>query len=257
MRCSVVVPTYNRRNLLRSTLQSLSDVTFDRDSFEVIVSDDGSSDDTQSVVRSFEHSLNLKYGYMRDDGFRAARARNLGARLADGDLLVFCDAGVVVKPDFLTGHVAAHSAPENRLGIGYIANIYNHLPSEPIPSGVGGDPRERCFQKCEDNLGRLPAPWALAWTANVSMPRSAFHEVGGFDENYKSWGVEDSDLALRLQRAGNLITLVRGAVVYHLDHEPPANKAASNRANKEYLHAKIGSPETLRFIDTTSINLNL
>ena len=96
LRCTVIVPTYNRRRLLELTLDSLAGQDLPRDRFEVLVVDDGSSDDTADVVREFEDRLDLRYFYQPDEGYRVARARNVGIRHARGEICVFVDSGVLL-----------------------------------------------------------------------------------------------------------------------------------------------------------------
>jgi glycosyltransferase involved in cell wall biosynthesis len=79
---SVIIPTYNRRDELRQTLEALAAQEFPAAEFEVIVADDGSSDDSAEVAASFDGPLRLKYVWQEDLGHRCAAARNFGARQA-------------------------------------------------------------------------------------------------------------------------------------------------------------------------------
>jgi cellulose synthase/poly-beta-1,6-N-acetylglucosamine synthase-like glycosyltransferase len=90
---SVIIPTYNRTELLRRTLDALTEQSISRDEFEVIVSDDGSTDNTSAVVQSFADRLDVRYCHQQDRGYRVAEARNAGARLASAPILVFLDSG--------------------------------------------------------------------------------------------------------------------------------------------------------------------
>lgn len=93
MKASIVIPTYNRAGLLRRTLASLARQTGADGDFEVIVADDGSSDDTAAVAGSFGGPFPLRYYHQADEGYRAAAARNGGARLARHEVLLFLDSG--------------------------------------------------------------------------------------------------------------------------------------------------------------------
>src|SRR5690606_21531442 len=128
------VPTYNRAGLLEGTLQRLAAQYSVISSFETIVSDDGSSDDTFGLVKSFERVLDLRYVYARDDGFRVARARNLGAGLASGDILLFCDSGVLPCNGWIAAHLQAHRQSARALVIGPVLGLYEDDPDR--------DPRE-------------------------------------------------------------------------------------------------------------------
>jgi glycosyltransferase involved in cell wall biosynthesis len=72
---SVVIPTYNRRDELRQTLETLTAQEFPAKEFEVIVADDGSSDDSAEVARSFDGPLQVKYVFQEDLGYRAGAAQ--------------------------------------------------------------------------------------------------------------------------------------------------------------------------------------
>jgi glycosyltransferase involved in cell wall biosynthesis len=74
----------------------------------VIVGDDGSSDETAEVVRSFGQRLRMCYHFQEDLGFRAGAARNAGARLASAPVLAFLDTGSLASADFVRAHCEAH-----------------------------------------------------------------------------------------------------------------------------------------------------
>ena len=114
---SIVIPTYNRSALLRKNLELLCDQTLPRQDYEVIVADDGSSDDTLEVVESFCDRLTLDYHYQDDLGFRAAAARNAGAKLAHAPVLVFLDTGTFPGRGYAEGHLRAHTPPAPHLGV--------------------------------------------------------------------------------------------------------------------------------------------
>jgi glycosyltransferase involved in cell wall biosynthesis len=276
MPVSVIVPTYNRARLLEKTLASLERQTLRRESIDVVVVDDGSSDATKEVVTSFERTLPLKYVYQPDLGFRVARARNLGIKLAEGDVCVFVDSGVVLDAGCLAAHARAHEESRERLAvIGYVLGFsqdaenavdLHELVARHGEEGIFaelarhpeyGDPREEVYRACGDDIGTLPAPWVLYWTCNVSVARSSLVEVGGFDENYRSWGCEDVDLGLSLFRAGVRFALSRVALALHYPH-PKSREAnvRSSTANRQYLHSKYGMRATELLLTERCVNVN-
>src|SRR5437764_3267862 len=113
---SIVIPTYNRREMLRQALESLAGQDVPPGEFEVIVADDGSSDGTGEMVAALPGELPLRYRFQEDLGFRVAAARNAGARLATAPVLAFLDAGTVPGPGFVRGHLAAHAGTQRELG---------------------------------------------------------------------------------------------------------------------------------------------
>jgi glycosyltransferase involved in cell wall biosynthesis len=258
-RISVIVPTYNRCSMLQQTLESLAGQRFPSDEFEVIVADDGSSDDTAGMVRSFSGRLRLRYCFQDDEGYRVAAARNAGARLASSPVLAFVDSGTLTGPDFVRGHLAAHAAG-HRAVVGYcygyrplddmswLTEALAELEPAQVVQRYGEDPsfadfRQSEFARTGDDLGRLAAPWFLFWTVNCSVPADIFWEVGGFDENYRSWGGEDTELGYRLFRRGVPFAVTRGAWTIELPHERHLNNNfQSVGRNGRYFLKKHGEP---------------
>jgi GT2 family glycosyltransferase len=272
--CSFIVTTYNRAELLRKTLTSIYTSDTSKDTFEVVVVDDGSSDHALDVVRTFEHHQNIKYVRQPDDGFQLARARNLGIAIAEGEICIFTDPGILISPAFIHAHRDAHRLAKNTIALGILVGIYNCTEREQTwlnrcaPDRVGDflaapesrdmivDPRQKCFAVCGNDLNKLPMPWAFSWTANVSMRRNSILAAGGFDENYRSWGQEDNDMALALHKGGANFSLVPDAIALHLPHEVDGENSKTNANNKRYLHDKYRMRETELYMNSSSLILN-
>ncbi len=201
MRLSVVVPTYDRSAALRACLGALAAQTLPRDRFEVLVVDDGSTDDTEAVVRRFKATLPVRYLRQPANRGRAA-ARNRGIREATGDVVVFVDSDVFPVPGFLRAHAEIHERCHRAVGRGPLL-LTVHL-DDPL-----GRPA----------LLRDPSPSFLD-TANASVRREHLLAAGGFDEEFRHYGWEDVDLGLRLQRLGLRRVFDRRALAYH--YQPPA-----------------------------------
>jgi glycosyltransferase involved in cell wall biosynthesis len=253
-RISVIIPTYNRREMLRQMLESLARQRTAPGEFEVIVADDGSSDGTEDLVDSFSGQLRLRYHFQEDRGFRVAAARNAGARLATAPVLAFLDAGTVPGPDFVRGHLTAHPlALLHRAVIGYCfgyqpfsepalvageiaslgpAEVQRRRADEPSFSDV----RHAVFAAVDFDAGRMAAPWFLFWSMNCSVSADAFWAAGGFDEAYQSWGGEDTELGYRMFRQGTGFLISREAWTIELPHERRlvANRQSMMR-NARYL----------------------
>lgn len=224
---SIVIPTYNRSALLRKNLELLCDQTLPRQDYEVIVADDGSSDDTLEVVESFCDRLTLDYHYQDDLGFRAAAARNAGAKLAHAPVLVFLDTGTFPGRGYAEGHLRAHTppAPHGRAVFGQTFGYPDIFDVHGVQATTGvfealatATPEQLCARNAGDesfqdprvselapigfDLRRRAFPHELMWSANISVSTAAFWEVGGFDEGYRGWGMEDVDLGFKLHLAG-------------------------------------------------------
>jgi glycosyltransferase involved in cell wall biosynthesis len=262
--CSVVIPTYNRKKLLRDTLESLTQQTLPRQRFEVLVVDDGSSDGTEQAVAEFAARLNVRYFFQEDQGFRVATARNLGIAHARGRVCVFIDSGVQAHPGCLAAHLHSHDSagfPVAVIGYVYGFNLdeadTDRIEMDIDPRDPGGtidmlekrhqwrDIREKFYAKYTDDFADLPAPWVIFWTCNVSAGTRQLRSIGGFDEAFRSWGGEDLDLGYRLHRAGARLVLNRKASAIHLPHEKKyeVNEDSAGH-NYRYIATKYGTPIT-------------
>jgi validoxylamine A glucosyltransferase len=248
-RIAVVVPTYNRAELLRGTLRALATQELPKEQYEVVVSDDGSSDGTAQVVADFAELLQIGYTRQDDEGFRAGAARNAGARLARAPVLVFTDTGLLPGPHYLSAHLAAHEGVPADPGAAVIGYTYGYQPGREVPGLAelvgrlspeeivrhygshpdGWDIRHLGFAKLRFDLGRSPAPWQLFWSLNCSVSAAAFGAVGGFDEAFRTWGSEDLELGYRLFRRGARFTLNREA--WAVDSPHPRSADSTGTAN--------------------------
>ncbi|MEK4513961.1 glycosyltransferase family 2 protein [Paenibacillus sp. FSL H8-0122] len=123
---SVVIPTYNKLSDLESTLSGFTQQT--NKNFEIVVADDGSTDNTQKMIRSFSHQMNIVYSY--DESKGRASARNRGLQLASGDLIVFVDSDRIPSSSFLEEHCNALRAKEKIVSIGSKYSILRKYTSK-------------------------------------------------------------------------------------------------------------------------------
>ncbi|GAA4225795.1 glycosyltransferase [Actinomadura meridiana] len=232
-RIAVIVPTYNRSELLRRTLAALVRQRIPVGEFEVVVSDDGSSDDTGDVVAGFADELQLEYHFQENLGFRASAARNAGARRTSAPVLAFVDAGVLPGPDFLSAHLSAQLS--GSAVVGYIFGYQPDGPAAPLDETAwtlapeqlvrryGDSPefrdvRHLALERFDFDLGSCAVPWQWFWSGNCSVRAADFWAVGGFDEDFRSWGGEDTELAYRLFRHGARFVVSRAAWAIEAPH---------------------------------------
>lgn len=260
-RASVVIPTFNRAPLLAETLRGLARQDLDPAEYEVIVVDDGSTDETAAVAESFARRMRLTYLYQEDKGFRVAKARNAGARIAAADALVFIDTGAVVGPGYLRRHLdALGDGRERRAVVGYayayrpedptagLAQMSGRLLPERLLDVYAHDPsfwdiRHGAFLRSEWDLRRLAVPWILLWATNCSIRAEDYWAVGGFDEDFQRWGVEDMELGYRLHRHGVRFELSPESWVVETPHERDwSGNAEGNRHNITQMLGKHRDP---------------
>jgi glycosyltransferase involved in cell wall biosynthesis len=263
--CSVIIPTYNRAGLLARTLDSLVRQDLPRADFEVLVVDDGSSDQTAELAQSYRDRLELRYFFQPDEGWRVAQARNVGISHAAGEVCVMVDSGVLLHSGCLRAHLDSHRRAEGPVAVvGYVygfgtegaeaAEMIRTLDEGGFadPDGVIGlmretgrwlDVRELFYAKYADDFAGLPAPWIVWWTCNVSAPTDRLRAVGGFDEQIRSWGGEDLELAYRLHLDGVRFVLNRAASSIHYPHGSSlAVSMAGAREVHRYVARKHGTP---------------
>ena len=178
---SVIIPTYNRCDLVQKALQSVFAQTYH--DFEVVVVDDGSTDDTRAVV---EGRTRVRYLFQENAG--PAKARNVGIRQARGDMIAFLDSDDVWWPEFLKTQVEVLSRyPE--VGLVCARSIVGEKESKYFPctqEPFVGDLYRKLF---EQSFIRTPA---------TVLRKSCLDVVGGFNESYRCF--EDYDLWLRIAR---------------------------------------------------------
>jgi GT2 family glycosyltransferase len=193
---SVVIPTYQRRELVRLALAALARQTVAPADYEVIVSIDGSTDGTREMIERLDMPYALASIWCENRG-RAA-ACNAGIALARGHLLVLLDDDMAPAPGFLEAHLRAHVHP-SRLGVLGAVPIAIEPDSPPLRRYIGTK-----FNRHLDKIGRDEYTLDLRdfYSGNFSVRADVMAEVGGFDEAFRAYGNEDLELFLRLSRSG-------------------------------------------------------
>lgn len=253
---SVIVTTYERPDALDVVLRGLS-AQSDRD-FEVVIADDGSGPATAGVVNGWRRRLGvlLRHVHQEDNGFRAAEARNRALAIAEGDYVVFLDGDCLPRADFIARHralaepgwfVAGNrillTADLTRVVLVGGEKVEDWSAGRLFSAWLGGEiNRLAPLVTLPDGAWRRTAParWQGARTCNLAAWTRDLIAVDGFDANYQGWGLEDTDLALRLMRAGIKRKDGRFATgVFHLWH--PENDRSQLPENQRRLDAVIAS----------------
>jgi len=215
---SIVVTTYNRDDALAAVLRSLAGQADPE--FEVVVADDGSRPSTALLVETWKGRVGrrLEHVWHEDRGFRAAEIRNRAVLLARGSYIIFLDGDCLARPDFVARHRALAEA-------GYFVAGNRVLLSDAMTRKVLAErlPVERwpllrwLGARLAGGINRLAAlltlplgparlwrkdRWEGVRSCNLAVWRDDLVRVDGFDADYQGWGREDSDLVVRLLRAG-------------------------------------------------------
>lgn len=189
--------TYNRAALLERVLEAAFDQTVPDDAYEVVLVDDGSSDETPSVIQRARSRATCAFTVVSQANRGLAGARNAGIARATGERIIFIDDDVLVLPNFVAEHLRSHAAHPKAIVRGGAIEV--------------------------ESFDDLPPPvWSIKnysgnyfWTTNVSVPLATLRAIGGFDESFSEYGWEDIDVGLRLRGAGVKAVFNPRALVYH------------------------------------------
>jgi glycosyltransferase involved in cell wall biosynthesis len=220
---SVVVPTYNQAAALTASLPPLLAQELPAASYEVVVVDDGSTDDTARTLAA----LSATAGGLRILTLPVNRgrsgARNAGIAAARGRIVIFVDGDIIVRRDFLACHLEMHRARGSW--------VVSRGPVVPVASPADVP---------ETGIPALAGSPAYLNTTNAGVPAEALHQAGGFDESFPGYGWEDFELGIRLKQLGLRRVFRRRAVAFHLEPPPGWNTIDADLAREtERAHSAV------------------
>ena len=229
MNIAVIVSTYNRPNALKKVLDGLLFQTCFPD--EIIIADDGSNDDTKEMLKDYLRNKDVRFKHVRhaDEGFRLARIRNKAVLQSSSDYLVFMDGDCIPEKHFVEDHLCLAQKGFFFQGKRVIVNqkgtkdftfqdtasffsLLKHATASTISNS--------------HHIIRLP--FFPSYTTsklsgirgcNMGFFKEDLLSVNGFNQEFKGWGREDSEIVVRLYKLG----LKRKehpfrAICYHLWH---------------------------------------
>ncbi len=191
---SIIIPTHNNASTLVEVLLALQPRVLAEPKLEIIVVNDGSTDETETLLESL--NLPPSYHILHQANGGAAVARNQGAAISKGRILIFLDSDVVPDRDLVHSHMEFHRQHSNALVVGQTRSVsagdcpifHQVMGQELYAFCLGEEATELHFR---DFVSR-----------NLSMPKAIFTGLGGFDNEYPNSGFEDTDLAIRALQAG-------------------------------------------------------
>lgn len=194
---SVIIPTYNRIDILEKCLTSLSQQDFPTDKFEVIISDDGSTDATEIRVKNFKS--NYKIVYLKQANSGPATARNNAIKHAIGKYLLILNDDAILENDVLSGHYRHQKTSGTNIAVMGTFD-YPQPEMEKIFTYLAVK-SDFIFPASKLVTGGL-YNYLYFWTCNISVERELVIKAGMFDENFREPMAEDIELGLRMQRLG-------------------------------------------------------
>lgn len=221
---SVVIPTYNRADVLRRTLNLLTLQTLDRRAFEVIIVDDGSTDATPDVLREWVAKDILKLKTFTQPNAGAGVARNRGLDAATGDIVVFLGDDMLPAPDLLTSHFRFHvHHPAREAACLGRVEWATDLSVTPFMQWLMTSGTQFRFH---DLHADVRVDFRRFYTSNISLKRP-FLGSERFDMRFHGWGFEDTELGFRLAARGLELRYAPDALVHH--HHPMDDRDLARR----------------------------
>ena len=251
MKASLVIPTYNSREVLEHCLTSVTRQRLDPgDELEVVVADDGSDDGTAGLLRDLALPFPTRSLFLpRTESSCRSAARNRAIEAATGDVVVMTDGDQVLAPDFVAEHLRCHRHRPDLVVIGhryYLADgpvdrdaLSAGEVRAALPPVAEHDERDLILGELSENLAAVATRWHFLYGCNASVRRQHLLEAGGFDERIRRWSFEDVELGYRLWRRGLSFVHDRYAEVYHfVQHRSNADQYAAWRENFAYFTTK-------------------
>lgn len=263
MDVSIVINTRDRPDRLSLVLSALGRQTGLPGAMEVIIVDDGSVQDISPALKA-HRGLDIRL--VRQPALGYTVARNAGLRAAAGTVILCLDDDVLFDEGLVAAHMQPHLEASSLIVIGdrfntYLSNLDTPQNRALLDAALSGDwgPLGRWSRRdyyatqtlklFDRHPNALPAPWLCFVTRNVSFRRADAAAVGGFDEGFVRWGVDDIELGLRLHQAGVRYRYRAQARVYHLETPLPAGKLEALRVSLAYFAEKHRGVEPLAFRD--------
>jgi glycosyltransferase involved in cell wall biosynthesis len=226
----VIVSSYQRPDHLMRTLTSIELQQGVAGMFEVVISDDGSEDETAELVQAFSDRVDFPVTFVTHphDGFQLARCRNEGAAASNARYVLFVDGDCILPPDHLAEHLKRR---EPGVVMGGDCIRLEREPSDEVtletlrqglfPATPPSEKRRMRRQSRKAwfyNLVRHPTKPKLIGN-NIGIWWEDYQRLNGYDQNFVGWGCEDDDLRLRAHRTGLKVkSILRWTYTYHLWH---------------------------------------
>jgi len=224
---SVVIPTYNRCQILDKAISAYLRQTAGQSIAEMIVVDDGSTDVTKEVVTKWSQTSSIPIRYFRQENKGPAAARNVGIGQARGDLILFTDDDILPAPNLVSEHLNFHRrSPEFTTAVLGRVNWADEVQPTPFMNWYGSD----FLFAYGSFIGRTELDYPDFYSCNVSLKTAFLRRHGFFDEEFKSAAYEDIELGYRLKKAGMRLVYNPQALGHH--HQFISFEDACRRAQK-------------------------
>jgi len=207
---SIIIPTHNRASLLAKTLQYYNNQSHPLSGFEIIVIDDGSTDNTKDIVEQMRHKAKYQLSYFRQKKSGPAAARNKGILCAKAEVIFFTGDDIFPEKDLIRNHLKTHQEFPDAAVLGLvewsqeseISDFMRSLAPDGLQFRYGTitDPKNSGFRHF--------------YTSNISLAKF-WLKNNFFDQDFPFGAMEDAELGYRLEKQGLKIIYNNKAVGYH------------------------------------------
>ena len=213
---TIIVPTYNRREILLKVLDGYKQQTAGAEILEILVIDDGSTDGTGPAVAAFSRTSPITIRYFSQQNKGPATARNWGIREAKGTLILLGDDDIIPAPTLVAEHLAWNRRypADNFAILGHVSWSPEVHPT-PFMEWLG---REGVLFGYGSLLPGKEVGFEHFYSCNLSVKREFLMKNGMFDENFRTSGHEDIELGYRLLNKGLCVLYNPDAIGYHYRH---------------------------------------
>ena len=219
---SVIIPTYNRSSALLWCLEHLETQTFRN--FDVVIVDDGSSDDTAGAVAHYKLSSSLRILYVHQENGGPAKARNTAVRVASSPICLLIGDDILASPHMVECHLDFHHEQSELAACGLGLTRWETRRQELTPFMRYFEQVQ--FAYTDLSLGTQP-DWRHFYTSNLSVKTELLRRYL-FDERYPKAAMEDVELAYRIRRSEELkIVFLPKALAWH--YHPTSLRQACQR----------------------------
>jgi len=215
MNLSIIIPTYNRFDSLRLCIKKIQEQTLDKANFEVIIIDDGSTEEGYRNLSKILSSSGLNQRYFKQTNSGPAKARNFGISVAKNDVLVFMGDDMILDENCLKIHFAFHEenpAAENALLGKVILPKDDKFKNDDFLQWLDGTPLQFDFKSIK--TGEI-VDYTHFYTSNISVKKSLLLHNGIFNEDFPAAAGEDTELGYRLEKSGLKLLYNELAVAEH------------------------------------------
>ncbi len=211
---SVVIPTFNRKDILKRTLEALLDQTYPKDKYEIIVVDDGSSEDIKRMIEDlragrgkdrFETGPNITYLRQASDKKGPAAANNLGIKKALGEYILLLNNDVIADRCLIEEHMMSHRRHPDSIVQGRVINTSSLEDLKQEHKGYSG------------GYSNISFGYFTTW--NLSIKKDILTKAGLFDEDFRHLCWEDVEFGFRLRKMKVRQVNNKNAFGHHFKHE--------------------------------------